>query len=158
MVDLAAAAGSDAEPVMIAGRYAVEATLGCGGMGAVYRVRDDRTARRLALKKLTLQAKHLEATPFLVSQFEREYHTLCQLAHPCIVEAYEYGMDGSDVYYTMELLEGTDLCDSGLYPGEEPAPFFATWHRRSHSCIPDASFTAICRRATSARLRRDEQS
>jgi serine/threonine protein kinase len=39
---------------------------------------------------------------------EREYHSLTQLAHPHIVRVFEYGLDGEDPYYTMELLEGVD--------------------------------------------------
>src|ERR1041384_1661353 len=99
------------ELVLCDGRYEVEAPLGVGGMGAVYRVRDQKTGQRLALKKLSI--KDERHARFLISQFEREYHTLRQLAHPCIVEAYEYGLDGHNPYYTMELLQGTDLRAAG---------------------------------------------
>ena len=40
---------------------------------------------------------------------EREYHTLAQLAHPRIIEVYDYGVDERGPYYTMELLDGADL-------------------------------------------------
>src|SRR5262245_62884142 len=113
MGDSAYAEASDADGTStIAGRYVVEATLGRGGMGTVYRVRDDKIGRSLALKKLTAPLDGGKAA-FLVSQFEREYHTLRQLAHPCVVEAYDYGVEGVDAYYTMELLDGRDLRDSG---------------------------------------------
>src|SRR5437773_358939 len=111
----APASASDAgSTATIAGRYVVEATLGRGGMGTVYRVRDEKSGKRLALKKLT-PSEPAKAS-FLISQFEREYHTLRQLAHPCVVEAYDYGVDGSDAYYTMELLDATDLRDCGVLP------------------------------------------
>lgn len=91
----------------IAGRYRVEAELGRGGMGIVFAVRDAASGRRVALKRLRCERPEHAAT--LAALFEREYHTLKHLAHPCIVEAYEFGFDESGPYYTMELLPGTDL-------------------------------------------------
>lgn len=100
---------------LLGGRYEVEATLGQGGMGTVYRVRDHKSGAILALKKLTCPEDMSKAS-FLVSQFEREFHTLRQLAHPCVVEAYDYGVEGDDFFYTMELLDGADLRDAGALP------------------------------------------
>ena len=48
----------------------------------------------------------------MVALFEREYHTLAQLAHPRIIEVYDYGIDDAGPYYTMELLDGGDLRDA----------------------------------------------
>lgn len=102
------------QPSLIDGRYEVLAMLGRGGMATVYSVRDQKTGKRLALKKLAEPERSRAA--FLTSQFEREYHTLRDLAHPCVVEAYDYGIDVNGAYYTMELLEGTDLRDCGRLP------------------------------------------
>ena len=75
----------------IAGRYRVDAVLGRGGMGAVYRVADARTGNTLALKRGFLRTANRASKR--QSLFEREYHTLAQLAHPRIIEVYDYGVD-----------------------------------------------------------------
>jgi hypothetical protein len=90
----------------IDGRYRVLDLLGRGGMGAVYRVHDERAGRELALKRLLASQEH---NPVVAELFEREFHTLSQLAHPRIIEVYEYGVDDAGAYYTMELLGGQDL-------------------------------------------------
>src|SRR6476659_5592576 len=87
----------------VAGHLRVEALLGQGGAGAVYRVRDERKGGRLALKQL--RAPENEHKALLTSQFAREYHMLAQLSHPRIIEVYDYGVDGAFPYYTMELLD-----------------------------------------------------
>src|SRR6185503_11915948 len=97
---------SNAEPALERGpervgdRYLVEAELGRGGAAHVYRVVDERSGERLALKKLIAPA---ERSANLQVMFEREYHTLAQLAHPSIVRVFDYGLDGGKPYYTMEL-------------------------------------------------------
>src|SRR4051812_7413715 len=97
---------SHAEAGRIGDCYRIEAELGHGGMARVYRVRDERSGERLALKKLVVSG---DQRTTLQNMFEREYHTLVQLAHPRIVRAFDYGIDAESPYYTMELLEGTDL-------------------------------------------------
>jgi hypothetical protein len=99
----------------IAGRYIVEATLGRGGMGVVYRVLDEVRRERVALKRL-LFSNDASARAARTSLFEREYHTLAQLRHPRIVAAYDYGLDEQSAYYTMELLEGSDLKQGAPVP------------------------------------------
>lgn len=94
----------DVSKLRVAGRYLGERLLGRGGMASVYAVRDVSTGRRLALKRLAHDANRKA-----LILFEREYHTLASLRHPNIVEVYEYGSDADGPYYTMELLEGTDL-------------------------------------------------
>src|SRR6476659_8224251 len=93
-----------AEASLVAGRYRVEAQLGQGGMGSIYRVRDERTGQTLALKRL--RASKSGSASLLSVQFEREYHTLSQLAHPRIIEVFDYGVEDGEPYYTMELLDG----------------------------------------------------
>jgi hypothetical protein len=99
------------EEQLIGGLYAVEAELGKGGMGTVYRARDTRSGQKVALKR-TLQRPG-SAGALL---FEREYFTLAELAHPRIIEVYDYGVDEEGAYYTMELLDGTDLRDKRDLP------------------------------------------
>jgi hypothetical protein len=89
----------------IGGRYRVLAELGRGGMARVYGVHDERSDQRFALKKLFARG---ERSSTLRAMFEREYQSLVQLAHPHIVRVFDYGRDGEDPYYTMELLEGSD--------------------------------------------------
>jgi hypothetical protein len=88
----------------IAGRYTVEAALASGGMGSVYRVREESTGKQLALKRLLSDAGNGAAL-----LFRKEYHTLARLRHPRIIEVYDYGIDAEGPYYTMELLDGRDL-------------------------------------------------
>ena len=101
----------------VAGRYQIEEMLGRGGMAAVYRVRDLRTGNAIALKRGyardPLRAQSRRAV------LEREYHTLAQLAHPRIIEVFDYGVDERGPYYTMELLGGGDLSGRGAWPWKE---------------------------------------
>jgi hypothetical protein len=108
--------GFDAEET-IAGRYVVESLLGRGGMASVYRVRDRRSGRRLALKRA--YACDPDKASKRRALLEREYHTLTQLSHPRIIEVYDYGVDGAGPYYTMELLDGADLDGGGQVPWRE---------------------------------------
>ena len=102
---------------IVAGRYRVEEVLGQGGMGAVFRVVDLRTERALALKRgVGRDARKASKRRALL---EREYHTLAQLAHPRIIEVYDYGVDEQGPYYTMELLDGSDLDRRGRLPWRE---------------------------------------
>jgi hypothetical protein len=91
----------------IGGRYVIEDALGRGGMAAVHRVRDLKTGERLALKRAWARdpARARKRRALL----EREFHTLAQLKHPRIIEVYDFGVDDDGPYYTMELLDGTDL-------------------------------------------------
>ena len=94
-------------------RYRVEGLLGRGGMGEVYRCHDHVTGRTVALKRLKADA--VARRPALSALFEREYHALQELAHPSIIEVFDYGIGGDGApYYTMELLDGQDL--SALAP------------------------------------------
>jgi hypothetical protein len=96
----------DASGTRIASRYRVLGLLGRGGAGEVYRVRDEVDGRELALKRLR---KDRASSASTLALFEREYHTLAQLDHPCVVRTYDYGVDEGGAYYTMELIDGTDL-------------------------------------------------
>src|SRR3954454_3964148 len=73
---------------LIAGRYRVLSPLGQGGMASVWSVHDQVTGRNLALKRLLKNAAAAHVT-----LFEREYHTLATLNHPCIVGVFDYAAD-----------------------------------------------------------------
>ncbi|HKU40853.1 MAG TPA: protein kinase [Polyangiales bacterium] len=82
--------------------------LGSGGMASVFEVFERQTQEHLALKRLhTVDDPRRQRR--LLEMFEREFFTLSQLSHPCIVHAYDYGVDEQGAYYTMELLAGKDL-------------------------------------------------
>lgn len=94
-------------------RYEVQGEIASGGMGVVHRVRDRITGQLLALKRI---ATHCEKTPGALERFEREYQVLSSLDHPRIVRVFDYGIDDSGPYYTMELLEGHDLVQLSPLP------------------------------------------
>jgi tetratricopeptide (TPR) repeat protein len=109
------AAAGEGAPQLVAGRYRIERQLGRGGMASVYEVVDVANERRLALKRLhpvTDPRKRKRS----IQLFEREFHTLAQLAHPRVVEVFDYGVDDGGPYYTMELLDGGDLNQQAPVP------------------------------------------
>ncbi|MGB9203673.1 MAG: protein kinase [Terriglobales bacterium] len=88
------------------GPYEIVDALGAGGMGEVYRARDTRLDRCVAVKILP---SHLSSSPELKSRFEREAKTLSSVSHPHICHLYDVGsQDGVD-FLVMELLEGETL-------------------------------------------------
>jgi serine/threonine protein kinase/Tol biopolymer transport system component len=100
------------------GPYEIVSQLGAGGMGEVYRARDTRLDREVAVKVLS---GHFVSTPSLKERFEREARTVSQLSHPNICRLYDVGsQDGSD-YLVMECLEGETLADR-LARGPLPLP------------------------------------
>jgi serine/threonine protein kinase/Tol biopolymer transport system component len=85
------------------GPYEIQSVLGAGGMGEVYRARDTRLERQVAVKVL---AAHLSSSPELKQRLEREARAISSLNHPYICQLYDIGsQDGTD-YLVMELLEG----------------------------------------------------
>ncbi len=103
--------------VVVGGHYLLEEALGRGGMAIVYRVRDTQTGKSLALKRgVAADSRKQRRYQALLA---REYHTLCELAHPSIIEVYDYGVDEHGPYYVMELLGGNDLESSGKLPWRE---------------------------------------
>ena len=90
------------------GPYEVLTPLGAGGMGEVYRARDTRLGRTVAIKILP---QHLPASPEARQRFEREAKTISQLSHPHICALYDVGREGETEYLVMEYLEGETLAD-----------------------------------------------
>src|SRR6266550_2889787 len=101
------------------GPYEILAPLGAGGMGEVYRARDTRLDRTVAIKVL---ASHLSSSPELKQRFEREAKSISALNHPHICSLYDVGsQDGID-YLVMEFLEGETLAErlrQGVLPLKE---------------------------------------
>ena len=90
------------------GPYEIVAPIGAGGMGEVYRARDTRLERTVAVKVLP---SHLSASPESRQRFEREARTISQLSHPHICALYDVGREGETEYLVMEYLEGETLSD-----------------------------------------------
>ena len=88
------------------GEYRIEKLLGFGGMAEVYLATDLRLERTVALKLLPPELARDES---LYARFEREVQQISRLSHPNIVTLYEFGRDGSLVFYTMQALEQGDL-------------------------------------------------
>src|SRR5579859_4766425 len=90
------------------GPYEIQSPLGAGGMGEVYRARDTRLDRIVAIKVL---ASHLSSSPELKLRLEREARAISSLNHPNICQLYDIGsQDGTD-YLVMEFLEGETLAE-----------------------------------------------
>ncbi len=95
-------------PGLRLGPYEILEPLGAGGMGEVYRARDTRLDRVVAVKVLP---GHLSADPALRERFDREAHAISSLSHSHICALYDVGhQDGVD-YLVMEFLEGESLAD-----------------------------------------------
>jgi eukaryotic-like serine/threonine-protein kinase len=101
------------------GPYEITAPLGAGGMGEVYRARDTRLERTVALKILPAQ---FSSDPVRKQRFEREAKTISNLNHPHICVLYDVGhQDGMD-YLVMECVEGETLAkrvEKGPLPLEQ---------------------------------------
>jgi eukaryotic-like serine/threonine-protein kinase len=93
-------------PALIGGTLAIEEEIGRGGMGAVYRARDVRLGRTVAVKFLPAR---LAAQPEFRKRFEREARALAMLNHPNIVAVYDVGQDDDQSYIVMEYVDGPPL-------------------------------------------------
>jgi len=88
------------------GPYEVQSLLGQGGMGEVYRARDPRLGRDVAVKVLPAS---FSADPERLRRFEQEARAAGQLNHPNVVAIYDVGLSDGMPYLVTELLEGEDL-------------------------------------------------
>jgi Tol biopolymer transport system component len=88
------------------GPFEIISPLGAGGMGEVYRARDTRLDRSVAIKILP---SHLSSDPDVKMRFEREAKAISSLSHPHICQLYDIGSQNGVDYLVMELLEGETL-------------------------------------------------
>src|ERR1700674_5592849 len=85
------------------GPYKIETPLGAGGMGEVYRARDTRLDRTVAIKVLPAQ---FAADPQFRERFEREARAISALDHPHICALYDVGEHDATSFLVMQYLEG----------------------------------------------------
>ena len=119
------------------GPYEVIAPLGSGGMGEVYRARDTRLGRDVAVKVLP---EAFARDPDRLTRFEREARAASALSDPHIVAVYDVGREADTPFFVSELVEGTDLrtrLESGGLPArkalelaEQIASGLATAHEK----------------------------
>src|SRR5512136_375753 len=88
------------------GPYEIAGPLGAGGMGEVYRARDARLQRDVAVKVLP---NAVACDPDRLARFEREARALAKLSHPAILSIFDFGRAGETTYAVTELLEGETL-------------------------------------------------
>src|SRR5262245_27603727 len=100
------------------GPYEVLAPIGAGGMGEVYRARDTRLGRDVAVKVLPA---HLSESAEARARFEREARLISGFNHPHICVLHDLGREGEIDYLVMELVEGESLADR-VARGALPAP------------------------------------
>src|SRR5882724_8286786 len=104
------------ETGMRLGPYEIQSALGAGGMGEVYRARDTRLDRTVAVKILPAA---LAADPEFRERFDREARAISQLTHPSICTLYDVGEHDGTSFLVMELLDGETLAgrlDTGALP------------------------------------------
>src|SRR5215831_1587392 len=100
------------------GPYEIVAPVGAGGMGEVYKARDTRLDRTVAIKILS---PLLAADPVFRERFDREARTISSLDHPNICVVYDVGRDARTDYLVMQFLDGETLADR-LTRGPLPIP------------------------------------
>ena len=93
---------------MTLGPYEIVEKIGAGGMGTVYRARDARLDRAVAIKVLT---EEFAAHPKMRERLGREARAVSALSHPNIVPLYDIGSSGGIDYLVMELIDGESLAE-----------------------------------------------
>ena len=89
----------------LAGRYVLEAPIGRGGMGEVWRGTDPVLGRQVAVKTIDLRSLPDESG---AARFEREARATAGLSHPNVVTVHDSGVEGDTAYIVMELLPGSE--------------------------------------------------
>ncbi len=105
------------------GPYEVLAALGAGGMGEVYRARDRKLDRDVAIKVLP---QSLAADPDALARFEREAKAVAALSHQNILAIHDFGNQDGIAYAAIELLEGETLrakLDAGPIPQKQAVDY-----------------------------------
>jgi len=88
------------------GPYEILSPLGAGGMGEVYKARDTRLRREVAIKVLP---EGMARDPEALARFERETHAVAAISHPNILAIHDVGREGETSYAVLELLDGETL-------------------------------------------------
>src|SRR6185369_9472918 len=88
------------------GPYEILDPLGAGGMGEVYRARDTRLGREVAVKVLP---ERFADSPEALARFEREAKAVAALSHPNILPLFDFGQASGTAYAVTELLKGETL-------------------------------------------------
>ena len=105
------------------GPYEILTSIGAGGMGEVYRARDPKLGREVAVKVLPAA---LATNADALARFEREATAVAQLSHPNILAIHDFGKDGETAYAVMELLDGETLrarLSGGALPARKAIEF-----------------------------------
>ena len=106
------------------GHYEVVSSLGAGGMGEVYRAKDTKLGREVAIKLLLEEDS---ADPERLARFDREARVLESLNHSNIATLHGFESEGETSFLVMELVEGETLADRiarGPIPVEDAIPLF----------------------------------
>src|SRR5689334_14555502 len=110
------------------GPYEVEARIGSGGMGVVYRGRHLTNGGAVAVKTVHV------ASPELIAGFRREVQALAGLSHPGIVRVLDQGLTDGMPWYAMELVDGRPL--SSLLHGPQGSQTEVVVGRQSRGTLP----------------------
>jgi predicted ATPase/serine/threonine protein kinase len=137
----------DADPLVgrtVAGKYRIDARLGAGGMGAVYRATQLALQRTVAVKVVLAASA---GRPVFARRFEREAIAVARLKHPHIVSVYDYGTDPAvGAYIVMEYLEGDSLRSVLRRSGRVSPPQAVAWMTEVCSAIHAAHLGGIVHR------------
>lgn len=122
-----------AQQPLLSDRYRLEAVLGQGGVGTVWRARDLQLDRDVAVKQLQ---PGVARDPAAADRFRREATTAASLSHPSLVTIYDVGEDDGAVYLVMELVEGPSVKDVLAAGGPlEPGEVAALGHRIARALV-----------------------
>src|SRR5437763_13762017 len=97
------------EGALLSGRYEIIEIVGRGGMGTVYRARDNRIDSVVAVKEMTEKDVSADERAAGIRQFEREAKLLGQLSHPHLPRVTDYFVEEDRCYLVMEFVQGVTL-------------------------------------------------
>jgi len=129
---------------VLAGQFRIDALLGQGGMGSVYKGVQLSVNRPVAIKLITPTAPNQDD---LVKRFRREAEATARLSHPNTVRLFEFGVtDTHELYMVMELLEGSDLAQQLQSAGRMPLAESLLSTRQVLSALSEAHAHGIVHR------------